>query len=181
MVTTKWNTGSNILKTTGMFNLAVWLVFLYLDNGDSVILLTQEARDRDSTSGAKGWKWKTKKPRWASQKKIEKNKRRHRTKKNYYEKGIWDITVRIQRLIISEWRGKRVLDDTERVRAWGRSSKKDGGRRVLQTQCSQAHTGSLCTDLLSVWILFRSNTGRCKKILFDFPLWAIYDIAGVLK
>lgn len=60
--------------------------------------------------------------------------------------------------------------DREREAERESGSKKDGGGRVLQTRCSQAHTSSLCTDLLSVWILFRSNTGPCKKILFDFSL-----------
>ena len=45
------------------------------------------------------------------------------------------------------------------------------GWASFQTRCSQAHTSSLCNDLLSVGILFRSNRllqRRKKTIQLDF-------------
>lgn len=64
----------------------------------------------------------------------------------------------------------------------GRGRQRGGwGGRVSQTRCSQAHTSSLCHDLLSVWILFRSNRPLQKRICLISSLPAIYDIAGELK
>lgn len=59
---------------------------------------------------------------------------------------------------------KMMLDEIGRERG----SEEDGGGRVLQTRCSQAHTSSLCSDLLSVWILFRSNRPLKKRFCLIF-------------
>lgn len=91
-----------------------------------------------------------------------------------------DMSIKVKGLKMPERRGERMLDEIRRERERGR--KEDGGGRVMQTRCSQAHTSSLCTDLLSVWILFRSNTGPlAKRFCLIFSLYAIYDIARALK
>lgn len=71
------------------------------------------------------------------------------------------MSIKVKGLKMPERRGERMLDEIRQERERGR--KEDGGGRVMQTRCSQAHTSSLCTDLLSVWILFRSNTGPLAK------------------
>lgn len=65
--------------------------------------------------------------------------------------------------------------------AGGRGQRGGWGGRVSQTRCSQAHTSSLCDDLLLVWILFRSNKPLQKRFCLISSLLAIYDIAGELK
>lgn len=82
-----------------------------------------------------------------------------------------------------KWKEVRILDEIGRER--GRQEERQGWAG-LQTRCSQAHTSSLCNDLLSVGILFRSNRLLQKKKKEDdsvwfFSLWTIYDIAGALK
>lgn len=126
-------------------------MFLYSDDGCRLMQLSQEARDKYSAFSAPVWTWQ--------RKGLGKQVGKWRWIKHLDVEQLCKVKIRqkVKRL-------KMMLDEIGRERG----SKKDGGGRVLQTRCSQAHTSSLCSDLLSVWILFRSNRPLKKDSVWFF-------------